>query len=262
MGGLTEARLLRLAVAAVSPLTADPGGTRRAVAAVLDSWAVDPRTHAPPVWPAQLRAVLRRRYWFGHAFTLQPVPRPERPGLLVFLHGHGPNTALNLHVWRDFADRHGLVVACPTFGYGNWEHPGGVEAVRWALDTAGGGYDPARVYLAGISQGGAGVARAAVALPDRFAGLVLLSPTTEPAVIDQLAAVWRGKPVYVAQGGRDHNVRPGPVTAAVETLRAAGAAVTYHLDPAADHFLFLAQREAIQRELGVWLGEEQGERRA
>lgn len=253
MAWLTEARLLRLAAAVVSPLTVDPPGMRRAMSQLLAGWQADPRTHAPPVWPAQLRAVLRRRYRFGHAYTLQPVPRPDRPGLLVFLHGHGPNTALNLYVWRDFADRHGLIVACPSFGYGNWEHPDGVEAVRWALDTAADGCDPARVVLAGISQGGAGVARAAVAMPDRFAGLVLLSPTTEPGVIDQLAAVWRGRPVYVAQGGRDRNVRPGPVTAAVETLRAAGAGVTYRFEPDADHFLFFARREAIQGGLGEWL---------
>jgi pimeloyl-ACP methyl ester carboxylesterase len=192
----------------------------------------------------------------GHYFRYWPSGR-EPHGLLVALHGHGGNTHLWLHVWRRFADTHRFTVVCPTFGYGNWEHPAGVEAVRRCLDDALARFavDPARVILAGISQGGAGVGRAAAAMPERFAGLVFLSPTMEPKVLGsaEFVAGWRGRPVLVVQGGRDHNVKPATVTAAVELMRRNGVDVTYHLDPAADHFLFFAQLDEMHRLLGEWL---------
>jgi predicted esterase len=96
------------------------------------------------------------------------------------------------------------------------------------------------------------VLRAATALPDRLAGLILLSPATDPAAVESLSDVWR-KPVFVAQGGKDHNVRPGPVEAAVERLRTAGVQVTDHFDPDADHALAFTHRADILHALDGWL---------
>ena len=115
----------------------------------------------------------------------------------------------------------------------------GVAALTWAwtrrLETDGG--------------------RAAAAMPDRFAGLVFLSPAIEHAVLNSPAFAdgWKGRPVLVVQGGRDHNVKPHTVTAAVELMRANGAEVTYHLDPDADHFLFFAKLDETHRRIAEWM---------
>jgi pimeloyl-ACP methyl ester carboxylesterase len=176
--------------------------------------------------------------------------------VLAILHGHGPNARLWPFVWERFADEHRLTVAAPSFGYGAWEHPDGVGVVERCLYAVSfGPADMSRVYLAGISQGGAGVLRAAAAAPDRYAGLILLSPTIEPEVVESPAFRdgWRGRPVFVAHGGRDHNVTPESVAAGVAAMRAAGVDVTFHFDPDADHFLFFADLDGVHRRIGEWL---------
>lgn len=237
---------------------ADARQVRAVVSGLLDDMAEYPEyaTLAPALGLTLWGKTFRPDH--GHFFAYVPDRDPgERLGLLVALHGHGGNAKLWLHVWRAFADEHRLAVVCPSFGYGNWEHPASPAAVERCLNYVLDHYpvDPDRVLLAGLSQGGAGVGRAAAAMPGRFAGLVFLSPTMEPGVLDSLEFVagWKGRPVLVMQGGRDHNVKPRTVTSAVELMRRNGADVTYQLDPDADHFLFFARLDEMHRLVGDWL---------
>jgi predicted esterase len=196
-----------------------------------------------------------------HCYSYRPEPREpgERFGLLVFLHGHGANYLVLLHALRPLADRLRLVLVAPTFGYGNWEAPGGVEAIeratRFGLEAFA--IDRRRVILAGFSQGGAGVSRAAAAFPDTFTGLVFISGTMEMPVIasEAFATGWRGKPVLVIQGERDHNVKPRTVMAAVAQMEADGVKVTTHYDPESGHFLFLARLDEVREVIAKWIGE-------
>ena len=260
-----ETDLVRVAVGLVTRLDpwirwAEARTTRRVMRRLLTEMDADPAYRS--LWPGYRAAwqwFVTGRHWWGHVYSYIPRPRDghERLGLVVFLHGHGPNSALYLHAWRRFCDEHRVGVVCPSFGYGNWEHPDAVEAVRWTVSqaTAGGLIDTTRVYLAGISQGGCGVGRAGAAMPGAFAGLAFISPTMEPDVLEspEFVAGWKGRPVLVIQGGRDHNVRPATVDAAVERMRADGVAVTYHLDPEADHFLFFAKLDEMDRLIGGWV---------
>jgi pimeloyl-ACP methyl ester carboxylesterase len=195
----------------------------------------------------------------GHCFSYRPPPGApgERFGLLVFLHGHGSNFPFFVHALRPLCDRLRLCLVAPTFGYGNWEAPGGTEAIESAtrFGLAEFGADPARVFLGGISQGGAGVGRAGAAHPELFAGLIFISPTMEPAVIRSAAFLdgWRGRSVLVIQGGRDRNVHPRTVDAAVGWMEAVGVRVTQHRDPDAGHFLFFAQLDAVTERIGEWI---------
>ncbi|MCI0699850.1 MAG: hypothetical protein L0241_02030, partial [Planctomycetia bacterium] len=181
-----------------------------------------------------------------HCYSYLPQEREpnEKFGLLVFLHGHGTNYLILLHALRSLCDRQRLILIAPSFGYGNWESTDSVEAVERAtrFGLAAFDADPARVFLAGISQGGAGVSRAAEAYPDRFAGLIFISSTMETSVIGSQAFAegWKGRPVLVIQGDRDRFVRPETVNAAVHRLEADEVKVTYHRDPEGGHFLFFA----------------------
>ena len=239
---------------------ADARQLRAGVRGLLDDMAEYPeyQTLAPALGLGIWGSAFRPDH--GHFFAYVPETAPgERLGLLVALHGHGGNAKLWLHVWRAFADGHRVAVVCPSFGYGNWEHPASPAAVERALNFALAHYpvDPGRVVLAGLSQGGAGVGRAAAAMPDRFAGLIFLSPTMEPDVLGSPEFIegWKGRPVLVVQGGRDHNVKPATVTAAVEAMRRDGIDVTYHLDPDADHFLFFAKLDEMHQRIGGWLSQ-------
>lgn len=191
----------------------------------------------------------------GHLFAYRPKAADgERLGLLVFLHGHGGNCLLFPHLLRRLADDARCVLVCPTFGYGNWEHPhaiGCVErAVRYATEHFA-EIDTQKVWLMGLSQGGAGVGRAAVGLPDVFAGLVFVSPTMEPAVLSNEA--FAGRRVLVLQGDVDRHVTLESVGEGVAALRMAGADVTVQRNPTGTHFLLFAQPDEAFERIVAWM---------
>jgi pimeloyl-ACP methyl ester carboxylesterase len=194
-----------------------------------------------------------------HCYSYRPEPRfpGERLGLLVFLHGHGNNYLFFVHALRPLCDRLRLALVMPSFGYGNWEAPGGAEAVERATRFGVSAIDPepARIFLGGISQGGAGVSRTAAAFPQRFAGLIFISPTMELDVLGSEAFEegWRGRPVLVIQGDRDRNVSPESVTAACERMGAFGVKVTEHRDPDAGHFLFFSKTDEVFDVIEKWV---------
>ena len=195
-----------------------------------------------------------------HCYSYRPESRcpGERLGLLVFLHGHGNNYLFMVHALRPLCDKLRLALVAPTFGYGNWEAPGGAEAVARAtrFGVSAIDPDPARIFLGGISQGGAGVSRAAAAYPERFAGLIFISPTMELSVLgsEAFAEEWSGRPALVIQGDRDANVRPESVTAACERMEAGGVRVTQHRDPDSGHFLFFAKTDEVTEVIAKWVG--------
>lgn len=209
--------------------------------------------------PYALVALLGGPFRTGHYFCLRPTVSPNKHprGVIIFLHGHGGNAACTPWVLRDWAEREQLVIACPSFGYGNWEAAGAVEEVeRVRCDvlqrTAA---DAAKVWLAGLSQGGAGVTRVAASRPTDYRGLIFLSATMEPTILasSAFATGWAGRPIFVAQGGADHNVTPSSVADAVALLRRQDVRVTELLDPTADHFLFVARTNWITAALSDWL---------
>jgi poly(3-hydroxybutyrate) depolymerase len=259
-----ETNLVRLGVAVISRsdpwmsraearrLRAVTGRMLRAIAARPDYAA------AGSALPTVLTAFFGGLRDPGHVYTIVPPTGPgRRLGLIVFLHGHGGNLQLESWAWEAFPRRHGFAVVAPTFGYGNWEHPDGAAVVGRALDWARRHLpiDPGRVYLAGLSQGGAGVGRAGAAFPHEFAGLIFLSATMEPAVLEgpDFAAGWRGRPALVVQGGRDHSVTPASVDRGVAAMRAAGVRVTYHVESAEDHFLFFARPADVEALIAGWM---------
>ncbi len=191
----------------------------------------------------------------GHLFAYRPeAAEGETLGLLVFLHGHGGNALLYPHLLRRLADDARCVLVCPTFGYGNWEHPHAVgcveRAVRYSMEHFA-EIDAGRVWLMGLSQGGAGVGRAAVALPEVFAGLVFISPTMEPAVLNHDALA--GKRVLVLHGDADRHVTLKSVEKGIDALRSARADVTVQRDPTGTHFLLFAQPDEVFGQIGAWM---------
>lgn len=249
---VAEGELIRLAAAFISridPLMSRPHAWR--LREMLSTFAGE-LPPLMPAWPEALRSLLTGRDDSNHLFVVEPGDHQPPSGLIVFLHGHGGNSVLYPHLLRDWATSRRMLVVCPTFGHGNWESPRGIDAVRRAIAVGrrqlpGGA---TRVYLAGISQGGAGVIRAARAEASAISGLILISPTIEP---DQLTAPWAGMPALVIQGEDDHNVTAGSVRRGVGLMRAAGADVTFHMLDGEDHFLFFARRAETLKMLGQWM---------
>ena len=177
----------------------------------------------------------------------------ERLGMVVFLHGNAGNHKVMAWAWKSFADRNKVAIICPTFGFGFWDD-GGVEAVERAYQHAVNSFpiDTTRVWLGGMSDGGKGVTRSAIAHPEHYRGLVYLSPTM---IVDEVGgesflSSWKGRRVLDFQGVDDHNVLERDVAPAVELMRRGGVSVTYETFTDEDHFLFFARRAEIFQRIG------------
>ncbi|MCI0397870.1 MAG: alpha/beta fold hydrolase [Chloroflexi bacterium] len=147
----------------------------------------------------------------GHYYLYVPRNRPEGPRpTILFLHGSAGNFKSYTWVWSRFAEQHGAVIVAPSFGFGNWLKPGGREAIFRALDHAQtvAPIDPRQVYLAGLSNGGLGVSQAAAAAPERFTGLIFLSPVMATDLVESqpFLDAWRGRPVLVITGEADERI--------------------------------------------------------
>ena len=193
----------------------------------------------------------------GHYFAYVPEPRAgERLGAVVFLHGNGGNFQVMPWAWREFAEGRRMIILCPTFGFGFWGD-GGVEAVdrAWVDASSRWPIDPGRVYLSGLSDGGVGVTRSALAHPGRYRGLIYVSPTMD---LDELGSPRfgqgsEGRPVLVFQGDRDWSVSKGTVDPAVDLLRRRGTDVDYRVYPGEDHFLFFSRRRELFGVIVEWM---------
>jgi poly(3-hydroxybutyrate) depolymerase len=193
----------------------------------------------------------------GHLYTYIPRSAPRiRPPAVVFLHGSAGNFKGYLQVWKPIADSAGFVLVAPSFGFGNWHMPGGMEAIerarKHALDQLGA--DPKRVYLAGLSNGGRGVTRAIQSLvPGQtpWAGVILISAVMEKGVI-RGASAFRGLPVLVVFGKRDDRIPWSYVEGGLEALRGEGADLTL-LTNEEDHFMFFSRVDEVQGWIHGWI---------
>ncbi len=194
----------------------------------------------------------------GHYYLY--VPRQHHDGPLpaiVFLHGSAGNFKGYLWQWAKLADQQGMVVIAPSYGFGDWSQASGLAAIQHALDDAATqvALDPTHIYLAGLSNGGLGVSRAAFAEPDRYRGLIFISPVMDTAIVDGAAFLsqWRDRPVLVMAGEADERVPYSYVAKRVAILQTAGVRVTHKVYPGADHFAFFTQADEVLDDISQWL---------
>jgi predicted esterase len=258
---IDQIKLGTFLVPAIDPILTLSGGARlRDVALPLyREMELDPAFHA-------MGSVMHHAYAdlfggasdAGHLYYYVPTHAPgERLPAVVFLHGSGGNFKSYLWAWKRLADRERLVIVSPSFGFGNWDRAGGEEAVErartYAVDRLP--VDANRIHLAGLSNGGKGVSRIGARHPERYRGLIFLSPVLEEAVVGSrpFTEGWRGRPLLVIHGARDDRVPEPFVGRAVTTLRNAGCRVAYRLHPDEDHFLFFSSLEPVLGEIAAWL---------
>jgi len=202
--------------------------------------------------------LLGQSYDAGHYYLYVPRNRPVEPlPAIVFLHGSAGNFKTYTWVWSSLAEELGYVIIAPSFGFGNWREPGGVDAVVKALADAQTvvELDETQLYLAGLSNGGLGVSLLADAAPQRFRGLIFISPVMATEVIDRAAfqSAWARRPVLIVTGQADERVPVAYVTERAKRLERGGVAVKSIIYPEEDHFLFFAQRERVIADVSRWL---------
>jgi pimeloyl-ACP methyl ester carboxylesterase len=194
----------------------------------------------------------------GHYFLY--IPRNHINGslpALVFLHGSAGNFKAYTWILSRVAEERGMIVIAPTFGFGNWRQRGGLETITRALDHASTitSIDPDHVYLAGLSNGGLGVSLAAADQPDRFAGLIFLSPVfaTEATDTPDFAAAWQNHPVLILTGAADDRIPVSYVETRASILDQGGVDVTLKIYPDENHFLIFDRRDEVVDDIIAWL---------
>ncbi len=169
-----------------------------------------------------------------------PAPG-ERPPLLLLLHGIGSNE-LSMAALAGSFDARFIVISARSpielgqYAYG-WFHsrftPQGPQIIAeeaeaaWKhvasfIDELIGEYDvdPARVFIAGFSQGGIMALAAMLTAPEKLAGVVCMSGRLLPEVLPHVVAPdrLRDKPVLIVHGTRDERLGLDYAHAARETL--------------------------------------------
>lgn len=203
------------------------------------------------------RDILLRDRPTGHFYEYIPSAATGRVPVVLFLHGSLGNFRGYLWVWKAMADAGGFAVVAPTFGAGNWDQPGGREAIermrRYCTEHPR--FDPSRLYLAGLSNGGRGACIGAAAAPADYRGLILISPVIDPDLLasPSFVAAWRNKPILVLHGQADNRIPVAYVEGAIAAMKQAGLRVDSQIYPGQTHFLFFTIRAEAGRLITEWL---------
>ncbi|MFK7802458.1 MAG: alpha/beta hydrolase family protein [Anaerolineae bacterium] len=188
-----------------------------------------------------------------------PVPA------IVFLHGAGGAFKAYQWIWRDFAEENGFVIISPSYGAGLWPEQEGSEAVIRALDyaadylleTDGLELNQDHIWLAGLSNGGYGTIHTATRHPDRFEGLILISPgMPSQLMIEQdgpFNTAWRGRPVLLIHGEQDLRMPMNYLNQHIGFMENGEIDLKTVLYSEEDHFLFFAQREELMETIAHWI---------
>jgi pimeloyl-ACP methyl ester carboxylesterase len=199
----------------------------------------------------------------GHYFLVQPPGQTaERLPAVIFLHGGGGNFKVYPWLWCRFLAKREVLAACPTFGSGNWERPGGIEAIErvWRDLVKDGAADPDRIYLVALSNGGRVLARSGAAAGLHFRGLIGISAYLEEEVLSAqvLAGGWKEKPILLIHGKKDDRIPVSVADHAARILEAAGSRVTLRIYPEEDHFLLFSVWDEVLAAIAAWMREVEG----
>jgi pimeloyl-ACP methyl ester carboxylesterase len=169
-----------------------------------------------------------------------PEQRVAPDGALVFLHGYAGNFYVYCWEAAQAAAAANLLTLCPATGpAGTWWDDDGDAILKVTLDYA---HDIGmnRVYLAGLSNGGAGASVLAHKHRARLSGLVLISGVraeSPPAL-----------PVLVVQGAADRMM----TAPAARAYAARGSNVSYR-ELSGGHLIFLSENEKVRPLIGQFL---------
>lgn len=194
----------------------------------------------------------------GHFYEYMPKGvTSERMPVVIFLHGSLGNFRGYLWVWKRIADTQGFAILAPTFGAGNWDAPGGVEAIELVHQYCASNprLDPSRIFLAGLSNGGRGVCLGAQRAPDAYKGLIFISPVLDTKVLltDSFAKTWKDKPILILHGTNDNRIPIDYIRGSIVEMAVKGLRVDYQIYDRQTHFLFFSMRKQVQDKIGSWL---------
>ena len=201
-----------------------------------------------------------RPFDIGHRYVYLPQHTDSKKlPVILFLHGSLGNFKGYLWVLKQFADAHKYAIIAPSFGFGNWHRPGGTAAVeaarRYCVEHPG--LDEDRIILAGLSNGGLGVSRAALATPTAYQGLIYISGVLESGIVgsDEFAQGWMNRPILIVHGGRDARIPMTHVDKCLGKMQRNSVHPDIKIYDNEDHFLFFSRRLEMSELIHEWIVE-------
>ncbi|MCP4695741.1 MAG: alpha/beta fold hydrolase [Gammaproteobacteria bacterium] len=177
--------------------------------------------------------------------------------VILFLHGSLGNFKGYLWVWKQFADTHQFAIVAPSFGFGNWHRQGGVATIEAARQYCiqHPELDEKRIILAGLSNGGLGVSRAASLNPHAYQGLLYISGVMERNVLisPEFVQGWKKRPVFIIHGSQDARIPKDYVDRRILDLYHNNIRPEVKFYDDEDHFLFFSKRFEMMEEIHQWI---------
>lgn len=206
---------------------------------------------------------------YAYCVYVPPEYTADRPWpVILFLHGSGERGAdgfrqTDVGIARAIRRHRRLcpaIVVMPQCHPGKWWEGDMLDLALRCVEDASAQYhcDPDRVYLTGLSMGGAGAWQLGSRMPDAFAALAPICgfyerPDRVPpqAGVDALASRLTGLPIWCFHGALDTNVPVQRSRELVAAVRRAGGKVTYTEIPEGRHHVW--DRVYDNPELWRWL---------
>lgn len=181
------------------------------------------------------------------AVVIEPPGTDAPRAALVYLHGFTGNFCIQAWLAAQPARALRMLTVAPSVGFiGNWWTPRGEETLRRTiayLHRRG----IRRIYVAGLSNGAAGICRLAPKFKADLAGLILISGA-DPYTADPQV------PVLVLHGEQDERIQ---IEAAREYQRRFGGRVTLREFADGDHLLLAKKAAEVQAEMEQWFREQE-----
>ena len=191
----------------------------------------------------------------GHRFEYVPSGADKPMPVVLFLHGSLGNFKGYQWVWKTFADANKVAIVSPSYGYGEWRDEQGRKSIKdtlakCRLDTR---FDHSKIYLAGISNGAAGLTECLPHLKKPVAGVIYISPVIEPdqAGRKNFLSKIRNLPVFLISGEEDSRVPIDILRESLAIIRGS-ANLESHILKNKDHFLFFSEKEKTCELLTNW----------
>lgn len=181
------------------------------------------------------------------------VPQPDgaaRYGLVVLLHGaqQTETDVISRGLIRRLADtRHAILIAPYHGGATSWSGSDIgdlvtlVDKMRLLFPI-----DGRRVYLVGMSMGGANAFHIATRDSDRFDAIMTIVGSLDSVDASLARMALRDRPVYMVSGGRDPIITPAVEANTYASLARGCVAVSQYVAPSAGHDLYAASDQIVR----------------
>lgn len=184
-----------------------------------------------------------------HHFAYTPA-HPVSDRLTVFLQGNACNFLVYPWIFRNLANAIQEKIIFPSFLFGDWQLPGGMESIQQAIQDSRVTQNT-KINLVGLSNGGRGISRYIRDHGESVHKAVYISAVMEPEILTDPAFLVRAQNmdgILVIHGVKDDRVGIDNIRSAVDFLTRNHVRVSLVTYPNSDHFLLFEKEQDI---LGV-----------